>query len=324
MASRDLNELLRRAAPTPGTTLDIGDIERRALGRRRRRGVTSTVAGVLVVVVFTGLITLLPGWRERTTVVAGPPPRTIPIEFRSDTATTEIGLLDGTRLRWTLPEVVGRGLAGATFASLDWHGSVYADRGGSDRPPLGWRIDVTLGSIDKLVPRGDPLAVPPASGASAATVDHPGRRLALQFGSWALVASGDSLTDADISTLLTGVDLAETPDGFVEYRGSLPLWTIDDADARLNGPVTSVSLFLGDSCSQVEVPRVTASGLDSYRSAYLDAPLGNSVQLCDRNNRLRLDLRTSRPVTDEEVDRVRIEVVKLGATLAARQRGEWP
>jgi len=207
----------------------------------------------------------------------------------------ELRLLDGTRLRWTLPDALGRAMAGMTFADLVLNASVCAGPA-----PRGWRIDVAVGSVDSPVPGGEPIMAPPSSRISAAIVDRPNRRLALQFGPWALVASGDSLTDADIATLLAGVALAATPDGFVEYRGSLPLWTIDDAFARLGGTQASLSVFLGDDCSLTELPRLTAGGLDSYRSVNPDGPPGSAV-LCDRVNQLRIGVHTSRPLTDEEI-----------------------
>lgn len=321
MESGELSDLLESVAPTPRTPLDIGQIERRAHRRRGRRRVTSTAVFVSMVGLLIGLATHLLSSGERNTVVAGPPSsRTIPVAFHAGSATTEISLLDGTRLRLSMPEAVGRRVAGMTFADFELHGSVYVGPA-----PHGWRIDVVVGSIERLVPGGEPIVVPPSSRASAATVDRPGRRLALQFGSWALVASGDSLSDADIDTLLAGVVLAETGDGFLEYRGSLPLWTVDDADARLGGSQAAVSVFLGGGgCELTAFPRRTAGGLDSYRSYPPDERPGSSTMLCDRVNQLRIILRASRPLTDEEIDRVRIDVVSLGSTLAALQRGEHP
>lgn len=321
MESRDLSGLLESVAPTPRTPLDIGQIERRAHRRRGRRRVTSTVVFVSMVGLLIGLAAHLPSSGGGNTVVAGPPSsRTIPVAFRAGTATTEISLLDGTRLRVSVPEAVGHRLAGMTFADYELHGAVYAGPA-----PHGWRIDVAVGSIERLVPGGEPIVVPPSSQASAATVDRPGRRLALQFGSWALVASGDSLGDADIDTLLTSVGLAETADGFVEYRGSLPLWTVDDALARLGGTQTAVSVFIGGpGCGLTTSPRRTAGGLDAYRVTPPRELPGSWTMLCDPVNQLRIDLHASRPLTDEEIDRVRIHVVSLGPTLAALQRGEHP
>lgn len=321
MESRDLGELLQSAAPTPKTALDMGQIERRAHRRRGRRRVISTVVFLSTVGLVVGVATRLPSSEDRNTVFAGPPsPRTIPVQFRAGIATTEMSLLDGTRLRLSMPEAVGSRVAGMTFADMELHGSVYAGPA-----PHGWRIDVAVASIERLVPGGEPIVVPPSSRASAAVVDRPGRRLAVQFGSWALVASGDSLADADIDTLLTGVALVENPDGFVEYRGSLPLWPVDDADARLGGTQTAVSVFLGRSgCELTVSPRLTAGGLDSYRLDPPDQRSSGSTLLCDRVNQLRIILDASRPLTDDEIDQVRIKVMSLGPTLAALQRGEHP
>lgn len=321
MAANEVRELLESAAPTPTAPLDMGHIERRAHHRRRRRHMTVSVASLLVVGLLVGLAAQIPDSRGRHTVVAGPSAsRKVPVQLRAGTATAQIRLLDGTQLRLTLPQAVGRDLAGMTFADLELHGSVYAGPA-----PHGWRIDVAVGSIEKLVPAGEPLVVPPSSAASAATVDRPSDRLALQFGSWALVASGDSLTDADLDVLLTGIALAETPDGFVEYRGSLPLWPVDDADARLAGTRTAISVFLGGGgCSSTVFPRLTAGGLESYRWQNPDDFPGGTTELCDRLNGLRVRLHTSALVSDGEIDRVRVEVVAVGSTLAALRRGEHP
>ncbi|MDQ6910690.1 MAG: hypothetical protein M3Z84_07920, partial [Actinomycetota bacterium] len=198
MASPDVSELLESVAPTPRTALDIGHIECRVRHRRRNRRVVSTIACVSVVALFVGLVVTLPNSGEPKTVVAGPPAsRPFPVEFGAGAATTEIRLLDGTRLRLTVPEAVGNGLAGATFANFELHGSVYAGPA-----PRGWAIDVVVGSIHNLVPGGEPIVVRSSSRFSAGLVDRPGHRLGLQFGAWALVASGDSLTDADIDVLV--------------------------------------------------------------------------------------------------------------------------
>lgn len=317
---RDLTGLLESAAPTPRIGLDIGGIRRRAHRRRGRRRVVLGIASVLVVGLFVGLVAQVVGRRDPHTVIAGPPSsRRIPLDFGAGTATTEIGLLDGTRLRLSLPEAVGRGLAGMTFADLEYHGSIYAGPA-----PHGWRIDVAVGSMEKLVPGGEPLVVPPSARAGAGTVDRPGHRLGLQFGSWALVASGDSLTDADLGTLLAGVALAETPDGFLEYRGSLRLWLVDGADARLGGSQTAVSVFLSNLCPPRVAPRPTAGGLESYPTDNPDGSPGADAELCDRANPLTIRLHTSRPLTDGEIDRVRVQVVSVGSTLAALRRGEHP
>lgn len=325
MASGDLSELLETVAPRPTTALDIGRIERRAHRRRHRRRITSAVVCVSVVGSLVALATHVPNAGDQKTVVAGPASsRTIPVDFRAGTATTQVGLLDGTRLRLSLPEVVGKDLATMTFGNVELHGSVQADPGGPDRPPRGWRIDVAVGAIDELVPGGESIVPPSSPGATAATVDRPGRRLALQFGAWTVVASGETMTDADIQTLLRGVAVAGTPDGFVVYRGNLPLWTIDSPDLSFSGAQTAVSVLSGGCQQPDSFPQQTAGGLESYTRDIPGEPPGGTTELCDRANGLRIVLRTSRRLTDEETDRVRVRVLSLGPTLAALQRGEHP
>jgi len=102
------------------------------------------------------------------------------------------------------------------------------------------------------------------------------------------------------------------------------LWSVDDADARVRGQRTTVSVFVGDGCPLDALPRLTAGGLDSYRMGKAVPPPGSDTLLCDRANRLRILLHTARRLTDGEIDRVRIDVVSPGTTLAALQRGEHP
>lgn len=316
MAARDLDELLECAAPIPTAALDVAAVGCRARGRRRRRQGALATASLLVVLLI-GVVALLSGPGRRHTVVAGPPSaRAIPLVVGPDVTALPIDLLDGTRINLGLPEPFAQGLTGVTFANLALHGSLYAPAGGN----RGWRIDVVAGSIDTLVPGGEPLSVPSGSGASAAIVDRPGHRLGLQFGSWALVASGDTLTPADIKDRLAGVALTETPDGFVEYRGSLPLWIVDSPDAALTGRSLDVSVFLRDCSSQS--PQSLASGLTFERVA---APDGSSVTvLCDPSRRIEVQLRGAMPMTDEELYQVRIDLAFVGPTLAAIQAGRHP
>jgi hypothetical protein len=322
MAHPDLTELLQGAAPRPRRPLDVLETERRARRRTRRRHGGVILACVVVVASLVGLAGRLPD--SAKTLVAGPASsRRLPIESAGGRATVQVHMLDGTRLRLVMPDAVGRGLAGMTLADMELHGSLIADPGGPDRPPRGWRIDVAVGSVDRLLPGAVPLAVPASSRASAAVLDRPGRRLGLQFGPWAMVVSGESLTDADAADLLAGVALVETPDGFVEYRGPFSLWLIDDADVRLGRGQGVVSLFLDDACPVTATPRQTAGGLDSYRTVHSGGP-GEGVELCDRVDRLRVDLHAERPLSDRELDGVRIDVLSVGSTLAAIQRGEHP
>ncbi len=318
MAARDLEELLESAAPIPATALDTAAIGQRARSRRRRRQGVRTGASLVVVGVLIGVAALVSRPGHRHTVVAGPPPpsRAIPIVVGPDLSTLPIDLLDGTRINLGLPESVVQGVAGVTFADLALHGSVYA-KAGEHR---GWGIDVVAGSIDTRVPGGEPLSVPRGSRASRAVVDRSGHRLGLQFGSWALVASGETLTPADIKGLLAGIALAETPDGFVEYRGSLPLWVADSPDAALTGRSLDVSVFLRDCSSQS--PQSLASGLIFERAATSD---GSSLTLlCDPSRRIEVHLRGATPMTDEELSQVRIDLPFVGPTLAAIQAGRHP
>lgn len=318
MPARDIAELLEGAAPTPATTLDVDAIEKRVYRRLRHRHHMFAVASLLVVGAVIGFAVLVPGRRADHTVILGAQSsRLFPTEFGTDTATMTIALLDGTRLRLTLPPAMGRPFTGLTFAALELHGSVYAEPGSQH----GWRIDVAVGSIEKLVAGGERLPVPPSSQASAARADRPGHRLGLQFGAWAAVVSGDTLTDADINVLLGGVALAEAPDGFVEYRGSLPLWVVDDPDASLNGRNAAVSTFLRE-CSGRGV-RTTPTGL-VLEAVQAPNGSGSLTVLCDPVRRIEIWLRRATPLTDKEMDQVRIEVLSVGPTLDAVQRGQHP
>lgn len=323
MAANEVKELLESAAPTPRAPLDIEQIERRAHRRQRHRRMTVSIGSLLVIGSLIALAGQISDSRGRDTVAAGPASsRRIPIELGERTATVQVRLLDGTQVRLTLPAAVGRDLVGMTLADLELHGSLYADP--AARPPRGWAIDVAVGSVERLIPGGEPLEMPSLSPASAATIDRetpPGHRLGLQFGSWTLVVRGDSITDADINALLTGVALAESPDGFVEYRGPFPLWLADAPEARLGGSQVGVSVFLYDSCPEGSFMRPTPNGLESYRVENAYGP-GGLVELCDRVNRLRIRLDTPRPLTDQEIDAVRVKVLSIGQTLAAVQRGE--
>ena len=318
MAGNELEEPIESAAPTPTAPIAVGRIGRRVHRRRLHRRMGVSVASVLLIGSLVALAVEIPNRRGRDTVAAGPAAsRRIPVELHGDAATTELRLLDGSQLRLTLPHSLAQDLGGVTFADVELHASLSAG------PPRGWRIDVSVGSVKSLLPGGEPLVVPPSSRASAAIVDPTSHRLGLQYGSWALVASGESMTDADIDALLTNVVLLETADGFVEYRGSLPLWTVDSPDAGLRSSQAGLSVFIGDNCPLTTAPRRTAQGLDSYR---IDDPASSRglAELCDRTDHLRIDLHAARPLTDEALDTVRLEVRSVGMTLAAVQRGEHP
>lgn len=252
--------------------------------------------------------------RARRNVVTGSlASRPIPLELSDDRATVEIALLDGTLVRLRLPEGVGKALAGATFGDLEVHGSVSAGR--------SWRIDVTVDSIERLVAGGDPLPVPPPSVASAARVDREGRRLGIQFGAWAALVSGESLSEADIDVLLAGVALGQTSDGFATYEGSLPLWLIDSPDAYLTGNEVSVSLFMRE-CS-LFTSRPTATALVFGR--FDDPAPGRKVTgVCDLRNKIEIWLDTWKPLADDQIDVGDVEVLSVGSTLEALQRGRHP
>ncbi len=318
MDAPDVAQLLESAAPTPTTTLDTGTIAHRARrARRRRRGAVAS-ASLLIVGLLVGAATLLPGPGPRPTVVAGPPsPQAIPVDVGDRAARVEVGLLDGTRLRLTVPDVVGRTLSGATFADLELSGSIYSDwaRG------RGWRIDVRVGSVETLVPGGEPLPLPAASGASAATVDRAEQRLGLQFGSWAVVVSGDSLTDVEIDGLLAGVAFAGTPDGFVEYRGPSLLWIADSPNAYLDRGDVAVSVFMRECAARAVQPTATGLIFDRVDDPARGRPL---TVLCDPARRIEIWLATPQPLSDEEIDRVDVDVLSVGPTLAAIQSGRHP
>lgn len=318
MDSPDIDALLESAAPTPAGAPDVGAIEERARRRKRRRGGTLAGASLVTLLLVVALVADVPGPRERRSVVAGSlASRPLPLELSGDRATVDIALLDGTRLRLRLPEAVGEALAGVTFGDLEVHGSVSPARA----PGLGWRLDVTVDSIERLVPDGEPLPVPSSSGASAARVDREGRRLGIQFGAWAAVVSGDSLTQADIDVLMAGVALGQTPDGFVAYEGSLPLWLIDSPDAYLTGREISVSLFMRD-CS-LPASRPTATGL-AFGRFDDPAPERKVTGVCDLHNKIEICLDTPSPLADDRIDLVDVEVLSIGSSLEALQLGRHP
>lgn len=192
-----------------------------------------------------------------------------------------------------------------------------------DGPPHGWRIDGSLGSVETVLPGAEPVALPPSSRASLAAVDRAGHRLGVQFGAWTLVATGDSLTDSDIDTLLTRVALVETPDGFVQYQGSLPLWVVDGPQAHVDDSHLYLSLFLDDACGRgSEAMPPTVGGLSAGRMQQGSGLQG--AEFCDHANRLRIWLLTSPAPTDDEIHLVQADVLSVGQTLAAIQRGEHP
>jgi len=321
MSAPDIAELLDRAAPSPATTLDMAAIEGR--GRRRRRRRRIGLAGALLAVgLIIGTVAVLPGTRADDTVVAGRGPgQRIPVEAGAGRTTVDVDLLDGTRLRVTMPNVVGGALKGATMHDLALAGSVSVD------PTRGraWRIEVSIGSVADLIPDGEPLPVATSS-ASAALVDRPGHRLGLQFGAWAFVASGDSLTEPEITTLLDSITFAETPEGFVEYRGTLPLWVVDSPDATITRGGVSLSLTLPKGPGGGCLPQMAARTASGYAFERIDklSRSGPEIRLCAPANGIDVGISTPRPLTDEEVDQVALEVVSVGSTLAAIQRGQHP
>lgn len=139
-----------------------------------------------------------------------------------------------------------------------------------------------------------------------------------------MISHGD-FTEVDVKTILTDVSLVETPEGFVEYRGSLYLWPVDSADAALGYGRGGMSVFIQrDGCLPAAMNRrPNGKGLDASRVEEL--PSGSRLtEFCDRANGLRISLESSRPLTDQEIDQVRVDVRKVGPTLAAMQRGERP
>lgn len=315
MGTPDVTELLESAAPHPATPLDMSTIERRGHRRRRRRQLTYAGAACLVVGLLIGSVAAFAGSRGRQTVVAGPrSSETIPVEVGTRTATVDIALLDGTRLRLRVPNVIGRALAGTTFARVELAGSVYV------APDRGWRLDVATGSIGLLVPGGERLPVPPTSAASGATADRAARRLGLQFGRWAVVASGDTLTDADIDLLLNGLAFAQTPDGFPEYRGSLPLYIVDSPDITIRAKNLTVQAFLRDCSARLPRPAPAGDGL-SFERVERPGDDGPVTLLCDAGNHVELWLPS---LTDEEIGEVAVDVVSVGPTLDAVRSGRNP
>lgn len=319
MSAPEIAELLERAAPSPAATLDMDSIQDRARWRRRRRR-SGFVGATLFIGLAIALVAVLPRPQGRDTVVAGPPSsRPLPMEVSQGTITIDIHLLDGTRLRVTAPEVVAEALRGATFGDVGLSGSVYADRSTG----RGWRIDVTIGSVASLIPGGEPLPVR-ASRASEARVDRPARRIGLQFGPWAVIASGDALGDPEITTLLDGLGFEETANGFLEYRGTLALWIVDSHDGSIRRGDTAVSVNLrggGRACGRGA--QTTSHGLIVVR---VDDPSrsGTVTMFCGPGNGTAIELLTPRPLTADEIDQVDLKVLSVGSTLAALQQGQHP
>jgi hypothetical protein len=186
----------------------------------------------------------------------------------------------------------------------------------------GWRVDVTLEPGESLFSEGEQLP-PPSSGASAARLDRPGRRLGLQFGPWAVVVSGESLTAAEVDTLLADVSFAPTAEGFLMYRGRLPLWLVDAPSAYVIGKELRVSAFMGGCGAGVYPVRPTGTGLVSWH--FEDPAPGRKVSgLCDLARKLEIWLDTPGMLSDDELDRVDIEVLSVGSALDALQRGWHP
>lgn len=312
MARPDLTELIESAALAPRAALDVDDIAWRARRRRRRRH--AITAGALVAAAAFVVLgaQVLPDRHEPDVVVAGPAsPRPIPLDFGSGTVTARLALLDGTEIALTLPEAVGAGFRTATVADLELHGSVYGDGG------RGWRIDVSAGSVEEMLPGAEHLPLPPTTSATVVVVDQPGRRLGLQFGPWALVASGDSLNDADIDTLVEGVALGETTEGFVEYRGSLPLWVVDSPDLVMRGQRVAVSVFLRE-CTAHSPTSSTAAGLEL--ATLEDAQRATSLTLlCARTQRIEVGIDAAEHLSDGDAGKVDVEVIRTGRTLSAVQ-----
>lgn len=264
------------------------DVGRRVGRRRQRRRVVRGVASGAVMAGFILIAVLV-----RTTAST-----TLPVTVGTGRGTVEVRLLDGTLVRLTLPRVLAEPLARMTQADVQLHGSVSAG------PTRAWAIDVSRGSVNDIVSEGRHVALPRSSHASVAVVDGSGRRLAVQFGAWALVASGDSMTDVDIDTLLADVSLVERPDGYVEYRGTLALWAVDRPDVTIGDDRNQVAVILGDNCT--------------------GSAAGGFTEVCDHANRLRVNIRAARPLSVEEVADVRVQVLSVGSSLAAIQRGEHP
>jgi hypothetical protein len=270
--------------------------------RGRRRGWFAT-ALLLLMVSLTG----------RTALRSDPAgPRTLRAHPSPSTRTLEVGLLDGTRLSITVPESVGAAFAGVTPRDFERHGSVYVEPG-SER---GWRLDVTFDSIGSLMVGAQPLSVPPSSTVSAALLDRATRRLGFQFGSWAVIASGDTLTDADIDLLLTGMAFVGTPDGFGEYRGSLPLSIVDGPVATLSANGVELSALVRD-CRPLGKPTKPGMTVEDAGSP----GTGTVTSLCDPVNRIAIQLRTAASLSGEDVDGVKVEVLSAGSFLAAVRPG---
>lgn len=270
---------------------------------KRGAGAAAAVAAVLVVgvVLVTGRIDI-PG----VEVVDQPD---------EPVSTLEVTLLDATQLRLTLPEQLVEGLAQPELA-----GSLYAADSLDDitTDTAGWRIDAHQAALEAFLPDGEPIELPTASTADAAVLDQADRRLGVQFGSWVVVASGDTL---DTDLLLSGIDVTATPDGFLEYQGALTLWTVDARDLRLHHDDTTLSVFLR-SCSSPS-DESTPAGL---RISHIDDPnRGDHLTvLCDIDQRIEIWLEAPTPTPDTSLERIDIEIVTAGSTLTAIQDDHAP
>lgn len=319
MEDHEMSDLLERAAPTPAMPLDVGAIERRAHRLRRPRTGMATV-GLVAVGVTVAVVALLTRSSEPEDVIAGEAsqPGLPRVEHEGDRVTIEIGFLDGTRLDLTIPEKVG-----ADIGEVQLAGSVYAERIGG----RGWPIYVVPGSVDELGAGGEPVSLPDSSPAAAARLDREERRLWLQFGSWVALISLELDDHAEVEFLVDGIELAETTDGFIEYRGSLPLWVVDSPNAHLRGGDLGsgilgggpVSVFFRE-CSEPS-SETSPAGLTFTPSEFHPARGTYVAVLCDVASRIEIWLDTAEPLSHEEIAQVDVALLTVGSTLSAVQDG---
>lgn len=322
MAADDLGTLLQRAAPTPAGSLDMADVEHRARRRRHRRHATTAAAVLLAVLAIAGVAGVLRDPDGRQTVVAGPGASAVLPILHGKQDALVLPLLDGTKVLVNLPGPLSAAFAHVPFSDLQLHGSVYAELDlhtgvrSEPQPPRGWVIDVVVGDARALV-GGEPVTLAAPSSASAAWVDRDAKRLGLQFGPWAAILRGDSLTAGDIDSLVRGVVVVTDADGYPQYRGSLPLWVVDAPDAAIQGRGMSMSVFIRDCTASASGPALTGPSVESGD--------GRTV-ICDASRKVEVWLTSSMPLPGNILNNENLFVMvrSIGSSLAGIQAGLHP
>lgn len=234
--------------------------------------------------------------------------------------TIEPVLLDGTRLRLSLPSQIVSETQGERWLA----GSLYA--AGSleevDRQTPGWRLDVRAGDLDQILPDARMLELPADSSAREARLQAADSMLGLQFGRWVAIVSGDILTDEHTALLVDGIELSETPDGDVLYTGRLPLWQVDSPELRLGGDDTAISIFFRG-CSDPGTTE-TDSGLAIRHHVEDSNRTGHLTVICSHEVPLEIWLESPHPIDDAVLADVTADVVTAGSVLTGINTGRSP